>query len=81
MIYEENKNIMYNNAPVFVGTQTDDRTSYFSYYEYKRTIQKFKESIGKDSFQDDLVGNKFGKSFDELAEQELYGAKLSKNKY
>ena len=67
MIYEENKNIMYNKAPVLVGTQVDDRTSYYTYYEYKRTIQQFKESIGKDSFQDDMVGNNFGKSFDELA--------------
>ena len=53
----------------------------YPYYDYKLTIKKFKESIGKDSFQSENVDNSYGKSFDELAEQELYGAKLSKNKY
>lgn len=42
-------------------------------------LNELKESIGKDHVDDDFdnkEGNSYGKSFDELAEEELYGMRL-----
>lgn len=44
-------------------------------------INEFKNSIGIENLKENPVGNnQYGKSFDELAEEELYGVKLNQSR-
>ena len=72
--------MFYTNGPEILETMGDDVEAFRLHHEYKTSIQRLANSVGKDSFQSQSVENDFGKSFDELAEQELYGARLNKNK-
>lgn len=67
-----------NGTKIIVEGDTKS-PEFLLHHKYKMFLNQLKESIGKDHVDDDIdnkEGNSYGKSFDELAEEQLYGMRL-----
>lgn len=80
LVYQKTRAKFIESGTYYLTELENDALPYQLHYDYKQGLERLAQSIGRGSLNNPSIANEYGRSFSELAEEELYGHQLSKDR-